>query len=188
METLINYLKNVDPGLILETQQLERVLASNWYEFEGVEIESMENWKVLYRMENVVWQPPVLSFSIERHGSYMMGGSRAQMHRWSLNLETKKAEMKVIGYRQLIKRSPNLDVNSMVDEIANIIVNHIEDERIKWYPDGSVRIYIGKLIPAKDTYKQTLIERRKRFKERLQQKLNESGWELVANNYYKPKN
>jgi hypothetical protein len=37
----------------------------------------MTGQKLLGRMEEVVWEPPILSFTVERHGGTVQGSSRA---------------------------------------------------------------------------------------------------------------
>jgi hypothetical protein len=38
------------------------------------------------RAEELSWNPPILSFTIERHGATARGSSRAELHEWTVNL------------------------------------------------------------------------------------------------------
>jgi hypothetical protein len=53
------------PGEIAETGRVAALLAGCWHEFVGAESQRMHAGK-LGRIENVSWEPPVLSFRIER--------------------------------------------------------------------------------------------------------------------------
>jgi hypothetical protein len=76
------YLATLPPGPISDPAALERLLAACWDEFTG-DYGGMEGYKLLGRMEDVTWGPPVLSFSVERHGGTVMGSSRAELQGWS---------------------------------------------------------------------------------------------------------
>ena len=39
----------------------------------------------LGRMEKVEWQPPYLTFSIERHGATVKGSTRAELQNWQVD-------------------------------------------------------------------------------------------------------
>ena len=65
------------PGEIAETGRVAALLAGCWHEFVGAESQRMHAGK-LGRIENVRWEPPVLSFRIERHGAMGVGSTRAE--------------------------------------------------------------------------------------------------------------
>jgi len=67
-------------------------------------------------------------------------------------------------------------VEPLVRALVPAILGHEEDEQLKWYPDGSVRVLIGKLLPAGSTLPQTLSGRRKRFRQTLRERLAPLGW------------
>ena len=186
METLINYLASVSPGKISNTATLESLLFNHWEGFKDSDLESMEAYKLVGRMEEVSWNPPVLTFRIERHGGTVLGSSRADMHMWTLNLENKTAECKIGGYRQLIPRQPNLNVKKIAEEIIPIMINKKLDERLKWYDDGTVRILIGKIISSNSASKETVANRRKRFRKVMDELLGNLGWSNVKTNLYSP--
>ena len=86
--------------------QLESLLADCWDEFEGSREEGMASYKLLNRMKEVEWNPPLLTFIIERHGALVMGSTRAEKYEWALNMETKTADYAQVGHRQVHKMGP----------------------------------------------------------------------------------
>jgi hypothetical protein len=186
MDKLINYLKTLSPGEISETRYLEPLLKDAWNEFSGSNLESMAGWKILNRIENVQWNPPFLSFIIERHGITVGGSTRATLQEWELNLSSKTASCGEIGRRQLYPMKNKLDINPFAEEIAHLIINFKEDVRLKWNNDKSVQILIGKILPEVGTSKQTIEARRKRFRTKVEQLIFDVHWGKIRVNVYRP--
>ena len=181
MKELIEYLGSVRPGSIKEDREkLESAVSSCWGEFDGTE--ELDGYKLLHRTEDIRWQPPILSFVIERHGATVLGSKYAELHEWTLNLETRQANVSVVGKRAVLPIDSKLNVRPLAEEVAQLIVNHVEDERLKWNKDNTVRVYIGDVIPA--TNKQTTAGRRKRFRKALDELLSVSGWKPKRPNVY----
>lgn len=179
-------MSSIQKGEILDTTKLESFLSACWKEFDGSNEEQMAGYKLLGRMINVFWNPPVLSFIIERHGGTFLGSTRAERHLWKINIEQKTASCYKVGYRQVLPRQPRLDVHPIAEEIMQLIVNCQEDERLKWRKDGSVCIKIGKIFPEGSDFKQTLASRRKRFQEMVDDLLSKAGWQKIRVNFYNP--
>src|SRR5690348_6585826 len=78
MTRLLDHLAMISPGPIPDPAGLERLAAACWHEFQGGD-GGMTGEKLLGRMEEVFWEPPVLSFIVERHGRTVMGSSRATL-------------------------------------------------------------------------------------------------------------
>lgn len=184
---LTEYLAHVVPGEIVDTGDVERLLALAWDDLvrdEG----GMRPDKLLGRMERVVWKPPTLTFVIERHGATVMGSSRAEMQAWAIDLERGTACCETKGYRQVAPRQRPLDVNPLADEVADVILQHAEDARLKWVNQGTVRVKIGVILPKGSAVKETLAKRRKRFRVALAERLAREGWvQISANKYEKAK-
>jgi hypothetical protein len=87
MDGLKRILSAMEPGAIAETAEVERLLAGCWDDLGGVDEGGMQGYKLLNRMEDVVWRPPVLSFVIERHGGTVMGSTRAELQHWSVDVD-----------------------------------------------------------------------------------------------------
>jgi hypothetical protein len=66
LDCLTEYLRGQGPGRLQDTAELERHLAGSWSVFDGNDSEGMTPEKLLGRMEQLEWSPPVLTFRIER--------------------------------------------------------------------------------------------------------------------------
>ncbi len=77
-----------------------------------------------------------------------------------------------------------LDVKPIAKEIADLILNKQEDNRLKWNTDGSVHVAIGDVIPSENVFKETLAGRRKRFHTEIESLLAAGGWHKVKHNVY----
>ena len=87
MEELKDYLRTIEPGRIARTGDLDRHLAEVWDDLGGDD-GGMAGCKLIGRMERVEWHPPVLAFTIERHGGTAIGSTRAELQRWSVKIST----------------------------------------------------------------------------------------------------
>jgi hypothetical protein len=142
--------------------------------------------KLLGRMEDIEWNPPILRFNINRHGATVRKSSRADIYRWDVNIEEVSAHSEKVSYRQIRPKQHRLDVSPLAEEIAKKIIEFQEDDSLKWHDNGSVQVLIGKVIPEADSPKQTVIGRRKKFRKRLNKLLSDAGWIVVGANVYKP--
>jgi hypothetical protein len=173
--TLTTFLAATPPGPIPATTELERLLAAAWNEFTGDD-GGMEPYKLLGRIEDVAWNPPLLTFTIERHGGTVMGSTRATLQDWALDLATMTARCVEARHRQVRPMHPRLDVRRFAEEITQLIVPRKEDPRLKRYADGRVRVLVGKIFPEGSAAKQTLAGRRQRFRAALRDRLAGCGW------------
>jgi hypothetical protein len=64
-------------GPVAEVAATERLLATCWDDLVGDD-GGTDGYKLLNRTEDLAWEPPTLSFCIERHGDTVMGSSRAE--------------------------------------------------------------------------------------------------------------
>jgi len=92
LDVLRKYLKTLKPGVIKNTYELEKKLRNCWHELKGGDITNMDGYKILNRMERTKWNPPILSFTIERHGAMVGGSSRAELQLWNVDIEKGEAE------------------------------------------------------------------------------------------------
>ena len=186
LRELIEFLARIQAGPIEDMAKLEELLARCWDEFDGSDSEGMSGDKLHDRMEDVVWEPPIMRFRIERHGGTALGSTRADVHQWEVNINQRSASFWLAKPRQVRPMQPRLDVKPMAREIVDLIVNYKEDERLKWSKDGSVRILIGKIIPEASVGKQTLQGRRRRFRNEVDEHLGSCGWQKIRENVYLP--
>ena len=175
--TLRTIFDALSPGPISDTADIERPLAVQWPNFTGGDDGGMEGYKLLNRMEKVVWCPPKFTFQIERHGKTVMGSTRAEIQEWELDLGTMTATLKDAGYRQLSPRQPSFNAKPIAEEIGNLILAGKHDVRLEWIGAGEVRVLIGEILPQDSAVKETLTGRRKRFRDELQKKLAGTCWQ-----------
>ena len=165
LDKLRGFLDELGPGRIEKEQDraaLEGHLALAWDDLAGAGEAGMEPWKV-DRMEDPDWSPPLLIFTIERHGAMQFGGTRATLQRWTLDLDRATAHHEEHGYRQVRPSAPRIDVQRIADELAGHIIERIDDERLEWsFGRRRVRILIGKALPP--GLKQTTTSRRTRLR------------------------
>lgn len=137
-------------------------------------------------MKEASWNPPILSFKIERHGGMAQGSSRAEIQRWEVDLDTKSATQYHIGNRQKNPSQKALDVKPLAKKVVGLILKQRENSRLKWNADqDEVLVRIGKIIPDGSTFKQALVGRRKRFRNEVERLLEGSGWCKGGPNKYK---
>ena len=144
----------------------------------------MAGHKLIGRMEHVEWHPPLLTFVIERHGGTVLGSTRAELQRWTVDLDRKTATCERTGHRQLSPMAKRVDVGSIADEVADKIVSGEADDRLHWLKDGRVRVEMGRIFPERSGYKQTVQGRRRRLREALIERLSPMGWTHLGRNTF----
>jgi hypothetical protein len=174
MEKLQTLLVQLLPGRIDSTSEIEDVLASCWEDLAGDAAGGMEGYKLKGRMESAVWTPPLLEFTIERHGALAFGSVYAGVQYWFVNIETGVASLEGERRRQVGRKDTQLKVKPLVAEISAAILAHANDPRLKWTGENKVRIDIVSVIPT--TNEQTTSGRRKRFWNALEEKVKPHGW------------
>ena len=184
MDDLFEHLELINAGPISDSSELGSLLSGCWEKFDGSNAESMKGDKLSGRMKNVRWEPPILTFDIDRHGGTVMGSSRAEVHGWEVDTHKQTAICGKINHRQCRPMAPRLNVVQLAEEIAGLIVERKNDEQLRWNDDGSVRVLIGKVLPEGSAVKATLAGRRKRFREAMKQYLEEKNWRMLRANEY----
>lgn len=182
---LKTYLRGLPPGPVNDKPKLIELLTAAWESLEGMDSEKTYCWK-LSRLETPIWDPPKLSFDLERHGGTVLGSTRAEVHHWEIDIERATKDVVSKSVRQVRATDKRLDVKSLAAEVASAIVSvHLQDSRIKWLADGKVQVNIGSLIPKTNT--QTTAGRRRRFYKALDELLAEEGWVRSGTYYRKSK-
>jgi hypothetical protein len=109
-------------GEIAETGRVTALLAGCWHEFVGAESQRMHAGE-LGRMEDVHWEPPVLSFRVERHGAMGVGSTRAELQTWRVDLDRKIAKCeRSRSYRQALPRAEGVRTEPIAGELAESII------------------------------------------------------------------
>jgi hypothetical protein len=183
---LKEHLSATPPGPV-DASEIDHLLAATWDQIEGADAGGMTSTKIIGRLESVKWEPPLLTFIVERHGGTVLGSTRAELQTWEINLETLAAALYEAGrYRRVSPTNPPMNVQPMAEEICALILEHADDKRLRWRPDGTVAVKIGEIIPAGPLPKQTLTGRRKRFRAALERMIAETGGQTIRQNVYKP--
>ena len=119
-------LAHTPPGAIHDTKPLLNVLSVCWDEFAGSGDQAMAPYK-LHRMEQASWNPPLLTFIIERHGGTVMGSTRAELQRWVVDVKAMTAKCDNVSHRQVSPMQRQLDVKPLAEDVARLIVLLHED-------------------------------------------------------------
>jgi hypothetical protein len=173
-------LESASRGLVSDPRPVVEMLARAWDDLDGSGCGGMASSK-LARAEKLLWDPPLLSFVIERHGAMVAGGSsRAEMQRWVVDVEAGSVDVQTAGYRQARSMSPRLDVRPLAARAFEAANAGVDDDALKWWAvdRSKVTILVGKLIPD-DGPKQTLIGRRRRLGDALHDQFTAAGWAHV---------
>jgi len=151
----------------------ERLVAA-WGYLAGSK-EQLTSADMLDRAEQLTWEPPFVTFVLERHFWQLEGRSRAELHHWVVNVDTGTADIKRTGYRQVSPNSPKIDTKRLATETAQRIVAGEEHHSLEWRDNHTyVVILIGKLIPQ--TITETTYHRRKRFRAQIEEVMRQHGW------------
>lgn len=120
--TLFQFLSDTPPESMTSGTEFLQLLASEWHTFQGSDQGGMEAYKLHRGLEDINWIPPILSFCIERHGSFMLGSKSAEIQRWELNLQSRVASMHIERHRRLIPAEKNPDLTLIVRTVVNAVL------------------------------------------------------------------
>lgn len=169
LHELKQFLETRAPGPINteDKARLEELLFRAWPMLPGADEGGMEARKLAGRTEIPGWNPPVLSFRIERHPGTVHGSTRGELQFWEVNVHQPQAHIARTTPKQLRKMSPRLDVVPIAQDISSAICGNVEHKHLKWLEAGKrVRVIdMATLIPANN--QQTASSRRRRFREKL---------------------
>ena len=185
MADLKTYLSTVQPGEIDDPNELERILAHHWDSLKGWRMEGMSGFKLINRMEDVRWNPPILSFVLERHGGTAMGSTRAELQHWEVNVKEGWCGIVKRGRRQVRSMAKGVSVKPVAAETAQMILGGKQDDRLKWDKDGCVKVRPATLFPDDGSFKITISGRRKKFRQFLAEMLMPHGWEWDGMNGFR---
>ncbi len=177
-DDLMAFLRRLPTGQVPNDRlsALKDLVESWWDDFDGADYGGMEPYKLRNRIEKAEWNPPVLTFTIARHGAMAFGSSRATLQHWSLNLDDMTADCEETGYRQLKKPNPPLKIEPIAAEIIGAILGHKEHTHLDWLKNGGVRVRTTELLGGQAIPKQTMDKRRKNLREGLSSLLEPHGW------------
>ena len=180
---LKNFLSTLPPGAIHGSTVIEKLLAHEWSGLTGSASGGMQADKLIGRAEQINWQPPYLTFSIERHGATVNGSTRAELQDWQIDISSWTVQIISTRRRQLRPIAKRIHVREDAARVADEILNNRPSPSLKRYPDGRVKVLISTIIPD-DGFKQTVAGRRRRFRESLEDLLSDQGWIPAGTNTY----
>lgn len=132
----------------------------------------------LWRIERATWEPPVLSFDVERHGGLMAGGTRAEVQTWEVDVARGRAWLATERSRQIRPMAARVKVGPLVDEVVALVSSSADDERLAWSADRlKVRVNLRAIAPLVVGYASTTAGRQERFSALLQERMAEISWE-----------
>ncbi len=175
-DMLQHHCATLPPGPVADVLTLERILAAAWNELVSDD-GRMEAYKLLNRMEAVVWNSPILSFRIERHGGTVMGSTRAEIQHWTVDVELKTATLVKSGRRQLQPRAKPYPMKGVVAEVTEAIQKGQDDDRLHWDRPDKVTLKTCEVFPKGSAYRMTLEARRTAFRSLVAAVLTKDGWE-----------
>jgi len=186
LDNLRSYLADVSAGAISAVAPLEKLLAQAWDELKGGDKGGMAACKLLGRTEEMSWDPPVLTFNLERHGGTVQGSTRAEIQSWTIDIATGTASVAGGGRRQLRPMDTPWKAEPLARELAQLIISEQKDDpRLTWNQKGHVQLAVGKIVPGSN--KQTREGRGRRLRAALIAELRPHGWEKVAKHFEKVK-
>ncbi len=177
---LRSFLREVSPGAILETETLEGLLLACWDQFTGADSQGMKADKLISRVQGLRWDPPVLSFKIERHGGVALGSIYAEVQSWHVDLEQLTASCTPARGRLVRKRQDRLQLEPLVNRVTNAVEGRIDDECLKWLGETRLRVLVGRIIPTDSAAPQTIAGRRNRLGNAIEVALALLGWQKVS--------
>jgi hypothetical protein len=181
---LKTFLKDLPPGPIADEHRSKVIglLSDCWSELDGSEETKMAAYK-LSRAESLIWEPPLLTFIIERHGATVGGSSRAELQHWEVNVNAGTASRGHSKRRQLYRMGPRLNVQPIVQSVIDALRSgeSLANGALIRDTDDQLRIKHGILIPG-DGPKETVAGRRRRFRDAMERAMRAIGWELVVTN------
>jgi hypothetical protein len=183
MEDLIHYLTHTSPGAIQAVYRLEQVLRKCWGQLAGSGDRKMAAYKLLGRMEQVRWRPPLLSFAVERHEA--PGSTNAQVEHWAVNLDYNTAAVITTEQRTLYPLSPAATPAIAAIDIAQLIISGCRDQRLHWEEPDTVCVLASWSCPRDSPVSGMLGVRRKQLRHCIGEVLTPHGWRHVGGSWFK---
>ncbi|MBA3584634.1 MAG: hypothetical protein H0W36_08945 [Gemmatimonadetes bacterium] len=158
-------------------EKLVEYLRRAWPLLTGGDQGSMKPYKLDNRIEAPSWQPPILRFTIERHGGTALGSSRADLEEWCVDLDTRTAEPSRGRYRQLRPMRQRLDLKPRVQEILTAVRAGDDHPWLNWSSDRlTLQVRTSLVVNPDRAPLRTLEGRSKRLVALLRPELEKAGW------------
>jgi hypothetical protein len=137
----------------------------------------------LAEISSLQWEPPLLSYTIQR--KMPAGSARTALQSWSIDLNHNRATcVRSWIDRQVPERPGQVSAESVPGELVDAICGRTNDRRLRWERDATVRILMAKVFPYESGSMQTVAGRRKRLREELTTLLADRGWRELRRDVY----
>lgn len=186
MEQLRDYLASLPAGPVAEAGVLAAEVAACWEHFAGSSAARIPAAEVLWRLRNAIWRPPLLSFDLASGAREEASFASPAALRWALDVENETAAVAAPAHHGTAPTRPRLDMAELAEQIVRLILAHRRDHRLRWYSDGSVRVAVGTILPEGAGFKQTISNRRRKFRRALEDQLPTAGWRKVKDYVFAP--
>jgi hypothetical protein len=141
------------------------------------------NAEKLGRAERFSWEISKLKFEIERHGRASLGSVSADVQEWTVDLDIRDAKWCRLKTRQINPSAKPVDVRPLVQSVVDAVkagrFSNQPCEAVTWVDESEIEIAVGKLIPSQGWNRQTLVGRRKRFRNQTIHELGQMEWYLA---------
>jgi hypothetical protein len=184
LEKLLELLATLRPGPLRMTEDLGNLLANCWENFAGSGEITVTAADLPGRIRAVVWRPPVLSFELSPNQAAVRDSGETSQR---VELDVEKQHLMVA--KASSSPPPTRAKSNMIElaeQIVRLVLTRRPDNRLRWYSDGSVRVAVGTILPEGTGFKQTVSNRRRRFRLALDEKLTAAGWRKVKDYVYAP--
>ena len=177
VKRLDTYLHSVEHGPVVDTTELESLLALCWDQLQGDD-GGMSGAKICGRIEGVHWMPPGLRFSIQRHDMTARGSTGTQVQGWVVDVPHGVARCSTgRSYHRFVPRGPVVAIQPLAAELAELVAaDEADDPRIQRHADGRVRLVMAAVFPEGSAPRKTVAGRRQRLVEALTAQLHARGY------------
>ena len=186
MEKLREFLAILPAGLVVDPRELAGLLAPCLGEFAGWTGRDVEDAELAERIQRAVWRPPFLKIAVGTGVESSPGVPSGPAQEWELDLNTNRASLAKPPPRPFQPTRPKFNMPELAEQVARLIQERRQDPRLRWYSDGSVRFAVGIMFPEGAGFKQTVSNRRRKFRLAMDEKLTAAGWRRVKDYVYAP--
>ena len=186
LQNLNQHLTSLPAGPISDEEAVRFLLYKAWDDLNIKSHSGFYKEKHIDRTVNLAWDPPSLTFIIERHGGFVQGSSRAEIQSWVVDVQSFCAEHTVSSAKQMRPASPRINMAQIVARLIAAISEETEDPWIKLLHEdrSQFKLNIAQIIPDQGPTK-TVGARRKRLNRDLERELSAAGWRQEKPNHYK---
>ena len=172
---LLEYLATLPAGMVEDRDKLIEYLFHSWRGFWGASDTGMD-MMMLEGMEVPAWNPPLLSFVIERPGGVIWSGpTPPELQEWVVDTETLWAKPFKNSYREVRLRAPSFHAKPAVDAVIALVEAQSDDRNLEWSKErDKVTILVRKIVPRGSS--KTVEGRIARFRAVLEDEMAALGW------------